>query len=373
MKNKITFLMLHLNYGGLEKQTTLLINSLAKKGYDIEIVSVYKILDKPFYTLNENVKIKYLLDYGPNKDIIKIALKNKQFFKVLKECIKGIKIVYLKYSLLRKEIKKLDTDIIFSTRSEFSNLIYRQDTLNISQEHSYIDDNKYFMKLKKYFKNINKVVVMTSKAKEEYSKYITNDVVVIPNIIEENTSGYSLLNNNQITAIGRLEDVKNFDNLIKMFKTISDKYPNYILKIIGEGSLKSRLQELIVSLKLEGKIILTGRYTKEQIDKELLNTDIFCSTSKSESFSLVICDAMNHGIPVIAFDVDTGPREIITNNQDGFLVEFNNEEEYINKIITLIEDDKLRSKIGNNSKISITKYYESNIIEKWINILKVEG
>ena len=167
---KITFLMLHLNYGGIERQTTLMINELCKLGYEIEILCVYDILGKSFYKLDENVKISYLVKGFPNKVKILNCLKKFKLISFFKEVNIAVKCLIAKYIELKKEIKNLNTDIIFSTRPEFSKMIKRKDTLNISQEHSFSSDINYLNYAKKCFKNINKVVVMTDKAKDIYVK-----------------------------------------------------------------------------------------------------------------------------------------------------------------------------------------------------------
>ena len=94
---KITFLMLHLNYGGIERQVTTLANELSKK-YDVEIISLYDILEgESFYNLNDNVNVKYVFNYGPNKKEIIKCLKNFKVITFFKEIFKAIKMLYTKY------------------------------------------------------------------------------------------------------------------------------------------------------------------------------------------------------------------------------------------------------------------------------------
>ena len=369
---KITVLMLHLNYGGIEKQTTLMINELCRLGYEINILCVYDILGKPFYNLDKKVKIKYLVKGYPNKVKMINEIKNLKFISFFKELSITIKCLFAKDFKLRDEIKNLDTDIIFSTRPEFSKMIKRVDTFNICQEHSFVNSDKYFKYAKKCFKNINKVVVMTDKAKKLYlENLVHNDIEVIPNMIDENKEEkYSLLKNNQIIAIGRLEDVKNFQGLINVFKEISFKNDKYILKIIGEGSLRHRLQEMIDKYKLTAKVVLTGALTQEQIKEEIIKSDVLCVTSKSESFSLVICEALSFGVPVIAYDIDVGPREIIEDEVEGYLIPNNESKEYASKLDKLLKDYALRALISKRAIIKSKKYYSSNVIKKWNDILK---
>lgn len=371
---KITFLMLHLNYGGIEKQVTTLANELLKE-YEVEIISLYDILSgESFYQLDDKVKVKYIFNFGPNKDKIKDALKKFKLITLIKQLCKAVKILYTKYFGLGKIIKNLNTDILISSRIEFSKQIKRNDIITISQEHSFIDNEKYIKKVRKSFKHIKYLIVMTKGAKEKYDEWLKNEkikpeVIVIPNIIKENKSGkISNLNNRQIISVGRLEDVKDFYTLILVFSVIVKKYPNYILKIIGEGSMREKLEEQIKKCNLQKNVILTGRRTENEINNELIKSDVFVLTSKSESFSLVLCEAMNFGVPCIAFDVDVGPREIIQDGKNGFLIENRNVDLMIERLDELLYNISLRRFFGSNSYNVAKNYYSENIINKWKNI-----
>lgn len=373
---KITFLMLHLNYGGIEKQVTTLANELSKE-YKIEIISLYNILSgKSFYELDERINVKYIFNSGPNRSEIKNALKKFKLINLVSELRKAFKMLYTKYFGLKKIINKLNTDILISSRIEFSKQIKRDDIITISQEHSFIDEKKYIKKVKRSFKHIKYLVVMTKGAKQRYDEWLKEEkikpeVVVIPNMIKENkTEKNSTLDNNQIISVGRLEEVKDFYTLILVFSVIVKKYPNYVLKIIGEGSMREKLEEQIKNCNLGKKVILTGKLNENEINNEFLKSDIFVLTSKSESFSLVLCEAMNYGIPCVAFDVDVGPREIIQNGKNGFLIEDRNIDLMIKKIDGLLSNNDIRKKMGIDAKKKASQYYPDKILGKWVYILK---
>lgn len=371
---KITFLMLHLNYGGIERQVTTLANELSKR-YDVEIISLYDILEgESFYNLNDNVNVKYVFNYGPNKKEIIKCLKNFKVITFFKEIFKAIKMLYTKYFGLRKIINSLDTDILISSRIEFSKQVHRNDIITIAQEHSFINTDKYIKKVKKSFSGIDYLVVMTKKAKEKYELWLKDcrvrpQVIVIPNMVKENKDGQvSSLNNNQIVSIGRLELVKDFYTLILVFSILIKKYPKLVLKIIGEGSQRDKLEELVRNCNLQNNVVFTGKLAENQINEELLKSDIFVLTSKSESFSLVLCEAMNFGVPCVAFDVDVGPREIIDDGINGFIISDRNVELMIKKIEELLNDTLKRKKMGKSAKETVSKFYTANIVDEWYKI-----
>ena len=144
---KVTFLLLHLNYGGLEKQVTTLANELSKS-YDVELVVLYDLLNgKSFYELNDNINVKFVLSYGPIRiKELKEMLKKFKIIKFFKSLAKDIRLIFTKYCGVKKIVNNLKTDAVISSRIEFSKQIKRRDILTISQEHSYIDTPGYIKK-----------------------------------------------------------------------------------------------------------------------------------------------------------------------------------------------------------------------------------
>lgn len=375
---KITFLMLHLNYGGLEKQTITLINELVKTGnYDITIVSVYDLLDgKSFYDIDERVKLKFLSNFGPHHKDFFYALKHFKVFKFIKEAFVMIKCGIYKTSVLRKYIKTLDTDIIVSSRIEFSKQIKRRDTLNISQEHSYITTPKYIRKVKKYFKNIDSIVVMTKRAKVEYEKWLKDSnsnakVYNVSNMIEKTEENdIAKFGSNTIISVGRLEKIKDFPTLIDVFSIVHRKNKEVKLKIVGEGSQREVLENKIKELELENYITITGRISSQEVKDELLSSSLFVLTSVCESFSLVLCEAMECGLPCLSFDIEVGPKEIIKSGYNGILIENRNIDKMADVVLEILENREKWEEISKNSLEEVKKYHSCNVAKEWINILE---
>lgn len=370
---KVTILALHLGYGGIENVISTLANTLSSK-YDVEIISTYKLYNEPAYKLDEKVKVTYLKeDLKPNKKEIEHYFKNKNYSLLIKELLKAVKIYFLRRHLMVKAIKNVDTDVLISTRTLHNNWVskygkgsYRK----IAWEHNHHNnDKKYIKKLVKSCKNIDNLVLVSKELAAFYKTYLGNKVVYIPNSLDKIPNKYSKLEEKNIISVGRLSKEKGFDDLLKVFKKISLKHSDWKLNIIGDGLEKNELLNLAKELKLGDKVVFHGFQNKEYINECLLKSSIYVMTSHTESFGLVLVEAMSFGIPCVSYTSAQGANEIIKNEETGFLIENRDSEEMISKIDLLIEDDKLRKKMGQNAKNESKSYAPEFILDKWSKLI----
>ena len=202
-----------------------------------------------------------------------------------------------------------------------------------------------------------------------YKTYLGDKVVYIPNSLDKIPNKYSKLEEKNIISVGRLSKEKGFDDLLKVFKKISLKHSDWKLNIIGDGLEKNELLNLAKELKLGDKVVFHGYQNKEYINECLLKSSIYVMTSHTESFGLVLVEAMSFGIPCVSYTSAQGANEIIKNEETGFLIENRDSEEMISKIDLLIEDDKLRKKMGQNAKNESKSYAPEFILDKWSKLI----
>jgi len=370
---KITILALHLNYGGIERFITNLANSISNE-YDVEIVSTYKLLDKPFFDLNKNIEVKYLItDLKPNKHILKDSLKKCRFIKFIKELFVSIKIVHLKKHLMIDYIKKCDSDIIISTRDIHNKWLgkYGKDAiLKIGSEHNDVNSTNYIKKIAQTTKNLDYFVVVSDKMVNDYKKYLSIPVIHIPNSIEKLPNNYSKLESNNVISVGRLENVKGYDDLIDVFKLIVSKNENVFLNIVGTGSQYDYLNEKIKKLGIENNVKLLGYKDSNTLSTLYNDSSIYVMTSFSESFGIVLLEAQSHKLPCIAFDSANGAKELINNGVDGYLIGNRDKEKMANKILELINDKDKCKQLGEQALENSKKYLSENIKQKWVDIFE---
>ena len=374
---KISILSLHLGYGGIEKSIIALANLLCKK-YEVEIVCTYKLYDKPVFDLNKKVKVCYLMEgYRPNRVEFKKALKKKKIFTALKEGLKSLKILHLRRKTMINYIKNSDADVIISTRDIFNAWLgdyAKSEVLKIGWEHNHYHDNyRYARNVIRSVYYLDYFVLVSASLKNFYESHLTTSnchCVYIPNIIDKSPKKVSSLETKRIVSVGRLSPEKGYMDLLKVFSVIANKYPTWHLDIIGDGVEKERLEKFINNHELNERVTLHGFQNKDYIDKILHDSSIYVMTSYTESFGIVLLEAMSHGLPCIAFDSAEGARELINSGMNGYLIKNRSYAAMIKKIEDLMKNKNVRKKIGLAGRYSI-KIYTSEIVgEQWYNLIE---
>tara|TARA_Y100001970_G_scaffold287826_1_gene413460 strand:+ start:18 stop:1178 length:1161 start_codon:yes stop_codon:yes gene_type:complete len=180
----------------------------------------------------------------------------------------------------------------------------------------------------------------------------------------ENIETQNEKSNKVILAIGRLTHQKNFSFLITAFKKINEKYPEYVLQILGDGEQKSELTRLINKLNLQGKVNLLG--FQKNVYKYLINSDCFVLSSLWEDPGFVLLEAGLSNTIVISSDCNNGPQEILENGKNGFLFQNNNLQDFLNKFD---EFKKADNKQLVSKKINLKKYIKKFTLYSHFNTL----
>lgn len=374
---KVTILSLHLGYGGAERCITNLANSLVDK-YNVEILSVYKLYDKPAFYLDKRVNVRYLTSVLPNRDDIRYDLKHFKIFGLVKDLFYALKVLNLKKKKTIDAIDACDSDIIISSKVYFNKLLgeYKNDGVRaIGWEHNYNNHTK--KEIKEFIRSckyLDDVVMVNSELQAFYQKEFSKlglkcGVRYIPNYIDDVSKTTTKYDNKNLIAVGRLEKVKGFADLIKVYKLVNLKTQGTSLTLVGDGKEKDSLFETIVKNDLSGKVKMPGYLFQEDIDKLYDKSCLYIMTSHSESFGLVMLEAMSHGLPVVAFSSAEGARDLIQDGYNGYLINNRNEFEMADKIIELLNNPDKLKKMGTNAYTSAKKYTKEVVIKTWEQLL----
>lgn len=215
-----------------------------------------------------------------------------------------------------------------------------------------------------YIYKYDKVVVLTEEDKRDNWRDAPF-VTVIPNPITVNVDAHlSSLTNKIVFAAGRLVAQKNFQSLIRAWRIVYQNHSDWKLHIWGSGPLQNSLQELINLYGLQNVIMLKG-YTYNIKDK-MLEASIYVLSSIFEGLPLVEVEAMACGLPVVSYACPCGPKDIITEGRDGFLIPVNNEKKLAEKICYLIEHEDVRMDMGEAAFRKSKEYSIEKIANRWM-------
>ncbi|EAK9857687.1 glycosyltransferase family 4 protein [Campylobacter lari] len=359
--------------GGVARVVSNLANSLSES-HQVDILSIYK-KNELFFMINKKINVYFFNNkkyeyidkdiYRKYKNSVLMYLLFKLKFKY-KYCCEIIKIY-----IQNKKIKQIvsEYDIIINNNYFLFNktIIKNSKSIQIMHGNFVYYSNDLLQKLK-YFDTL---VILSGKQINDWKKYHKN-LQVIPNFIPFVLEKVSNCMQKNILSIGRFEnnDEKGFLRLIDIWEIIqkNEKYKDWTLTIVGEGENKINIEQKIKNKNL--KNIILKPFTKE-IEKEYLNASIYVMCSYYEGFPMVLIESANYGLPSIAFDINTGPSDIIENEKSGFLIEDNNLNEFANKLCILMNDENLRKTYGENAKnIVKSKFSKEVIMKKWEGLLK---
>src|SRR5699024_9323876 len=196
----------------------------------------------------------------------------------------------------------------------------------------------------------NKIVYLTEQQKKDLESEVhheNKDVVLLHAVESDDNKTETIkekskdIKYNSLLAItiARYESQKRLDEAIRAFKLVVNKIPTAKYDIYGSGSQKESLERLIMELGLEHNVRLKG-YTNDNMNKF---SEAACSilTSDFEGFGRVVTESLYAGTPVVSYDTNYGPSDIVRNNIDGYIVEKGNKQELANKIIEIFEDKNL--------------------------------
>ena len=374
---KVTILALHLGYGGIEKSIAALANLLADD-YEVEIISSYQLFDKPAFDIDPRVEVRYLITkYKPNREAWKSSIKHLRPISFVKGSFNSVMTLALRRSTMIRAIENCHSDIIISTRDLFNTWLGtygRKSCYKIGWEHNhYHGDMSYADKVTKSARNLDALVLVSDSLRKFYKKQLADTkckCFYIPNMLDSVPDQLSKLNEKRLISVGRLSREKGYEDLLDVFKLIHQEEPSWRLDIIGDGAQKNLLGDRIFNEGLKECVTLHGFQDKTFINNLLSKSSIYLMTSVTESFGIVLIEAMSYGLPCVAFDSAEGATELIQDGVNGYLISYRNKEEYAKKVIELIRNKKLRTKLGSAGRKTSLNYTGDKVKRDWIKLLK---
>lgn len=350
------------NFGGLIRVLSIKLNYLAEKGYDVHLLTQNRNAVSPIFDgFNPRIKFHDMKLFG-NK--VSFLLRYKK--------------------LINQQIKEIDPDIIVvcdnGIKAYLLPFILNTPKPLLFESHGskYIQEaeiksgffNKLIQKLSWKLKDIgikqySKLVLLTPAIVKDWKH---ENIEIINNPIWFQSEKPAELESRKVIAVGRHSYEKGFDRMLPIWKRAIEKHPEWMLDIYGDANGSVDLTALADSLGIRKNVNFYA-FT-DKIEQRYPEHSIYLMTSRSEGFPMVLIEAMNCGLPVIAYDCPGGIQGIVTDQYNGFLVEDGNLDLFCEKLNFLMEDKEHRITLGRNARQSVGPLSIESIMEKWEALFK---
>lgn len=365
--------------GGVERVCSMLANELSNSGYEIVLVTLEKS-NQLFFPINKDIKIFQIQSFFSHSSLGRLPvtaykIKNirNTIYRIRNTLCDSPSIAYQ----LRKILKKESVDTIISVDTNLMKIVFPA-TLGlpinlIAWEHMNFNVN-FGSKSRAIIKQLcarysDSIVTLTERDKEYWLKGTSHksQIITISNPSPFPVQSHIQEKTKTVLAIGRLTEQKGFDLLLEAWIQVSKVMPDWKLKIVGEGIERADLNEFITLNQLDKCVELVG--STDNISKYYQQAEIFCLSSRYEGFGMVLIEALAFGLPVVSFDCDAGPAEIL-DGTGSILVPEKDTNELALSLIELMKDDEQRKTISLRSKEKAKIYQPEKITSQWIDILE---
>lgn len=345
--------------GGIERVLSLRIHQWIKKGYDVHLIT-NENEQRPSYFHYDEQMVHHDLDGNFNKNISLFASSNlvlaSQYFFKLKAVLRQI---------------QPDVIVVVNYSYEFYFLPFlRKQSYCVKEYHSSFSAGQGWVnRLKDYCAQFYHTHVFLSPEEARLSQQ--PHYAVIPNPTMQIDAPLRPLaeREKKIIAAGRIVALKGFERLIESWATLAKRYPEWTLEIYGDGERDyvAQLQHLIDAQGI-------GQNTKiypstNQIVEKMLNSRIYAMSSFTECFPMVLLEAMQTQMAIIAYDCPTGPRNILQHQKTGILVEEGNLVVFAEQLEQLLVDPALAQSLADQAYIDVQQYHIDAVMQKWDAVL----
>ena len=360
--------------GGADRVISEKANWLAEQGHDVVIVTDTQLGREPVFPLSPKVRlvdlnIDFSKEYG-HSFLVRTFFYYRLIHSYRKELIKLLMVEHpdMVVSLLGREISFL------AKIKDGSNKIGEAHTTrkNIRNFHLLEQKNFLFRLMTKFFRwrmdcqvrHLDALVVLTEQQMSHWPAEVPK--YAIPNALPFYPDVVSTCENKRAIIVGRYTEAKGYDYMIEAWRIVHEKHPDWTIHTFAMGEDEEQVREKILTYGLQDTIIMNP--PTDNIMEEYLKSSICVVSSVFEGFSMVLIEAMACGLPCVSFDCPYGPRNIIKDGEDGYLIDYLNTQALADGICKLIEDEDLRKQMGRKGRTNVLRFSREHVMQQWVDL-----
>ena len=324
-------------------------------------VTIFSCLSRPgegklFFECPDKVKIVHLSkNLDPDSWLVKNSFSQKTFLKlrVLSE--------------LKKYQKDHPHDILISTICWCNCLLpfFGKPSKIIACDHCSFKFVPWLYRMvsRICYPHLDALVSLTERNLQLYTFVKKQKQFVVPNPCSFVSSEQSSCQKRQIICFARFTYQKGLDELLQIAATLKDQIPDWQISIYGSGEDENSLLDLRKNLNLEEFVHFHP--ATNQVKEKLCESSMYVMTSRFEGLPMTLIEAQLCGVPIVSYDCDCGPSDIINNDVDGCLIPYGNQEAFVQAVVKLANDEDLRRRFGAAAKINSQRFAPEKIAEIW--------
>ena len=348
--------------GGTERVVADLTTTLALRGHDISLVSFDRPEDEPFYTLHPSI-VRLPLGIGDTRrhtSPVEAVRRMTALRRLAREIRPDVAVGFMHSVYIPLGLALLGTGIPLLASEHIAFAHYHSRPLQ-----------RVVLRLTPLLARAT--TVLSPAIRDEFPASLRRHMVVVPNPVAARGAGRADPGGQDrptktLLAVGRLEDQKDHRTLIQAFARISGEFPDWRLRIVGEGELRPELESLVRQLAQEDRIALPGASTR--IGEEYEAAQLFVMPSSYESFGLTSAEAMAHGLPLIGFADCPGTNELVQDGVNGRLVDGPDRAAALAAgLARMMAAPEERQRLGAAGPASIESFAPERITDVWVDLL----
>lgn len=340
--------------GGLERVLSVKASLLAEEfGYEVTILSLNEAHIQPFYGFSSKVNMRSVAVGGNPLAYFRSYRKGLQEAvneikpDIISVCDDGLK------GFLVPELIKTNAKIIYERHASIA--------LNTGTS---LKGRLTAALMRRQVSKFAQFIVLTPGNIKEWNQ---PNVMAIPNPLSFESTAENALDQKRVIAVGSHSRNKGYDLLLTIWKNIEPDFPGWGLEIFGRPETQQTFSRMSEELQLK---TVKFHAPVPAIQHEYENSSILVLPSRSEGFGMVLIEAMACGVPCVAFDCPSGPGDIISDGEDGYLIPALDTAVFEKQLLRLMTGDGLRKSLGQNARKNSQRYAARQVVQQWDELFK---